>query len=198
MESAMPIRLRGKAKAFELKAQQIRQFAGISPGQRLDPFALARQLKLNVIADAQQWRQHLPLDARTAEQLFLKDSSGWSGGVTPDREDGTRVVLLNPTHSPQRQAATLMEEICHVLLGHQPSTITPDQNKLRDYNHRIEEEAYGVGAAALLPGEALKECIDSNWDERRIAEHFGVSVWLVSFRCKFLGLDAFGKLGKDS
>lgn len=190
----MPIRLRGKAKAFELKAQQIRQFAGIAPAHRLDPFALAIQLKLTVIADAQQWREHLPLDARTAEQLFLKDSGGWSGGVTPDREDGTRVVLLNPTHSPQRQAATLMEEICHVLLGHEPSSITPDQTKLRDYNHQIEEEAYGVGAAALLPCESLQACLTQSWSERRIADHFGVSVWLVRFRCRFLGLDAFRNL----
>jgi hypothetical protein len=194
----MQIRLRGKAKAFELKARQIRQFAGVAPDQRLDPFSLARQLKLTVIADAQQWRQQLPLDARTAEQLFLKDSSGWSGGVTPDREDGTRVVLLNPTHSPQRQAATLMEEICHVLLGHQPSSITPDQTKLRDYNHRIEEEAYGVGAAALLPYEALCERISQNWSERRIGDYFGISVSLVRFRCKFLGLDVFRNPDKDS
>ena len=186
----MPIRLRGKAKAFELKAQQIRRFAGLAPLQRLDPFALAQQLKLTVIADAQQWRQHLPLDARTAEQLFLKDAGGWSGGVTPDREDGTRVVLLNPTHSPQRQAATLMEEICHVLLGHQPSTITPDQAKLRDYNHRIEEEAYGVGAAALLPCAALQDCRDKSWSDKQIATHFGISVSLVRFRLSFLGLDA--------
>jgi IrrE N-terminal-like domain len=190
MESAMPIRLRGKAKAYELKAQQVRQFAGLAPMQRLDPFALARQLKLTVIADAQQWRQHLPLDARTAEQLFLKDSGGWSGGVTPDREDGTRVVLLNPTHSPQRQAATLMEEICHVLLGHQPSSITPNQNQLRDYNQQIEEEAYGVGAAALLPCDVLQDCFSKGWSARRIADRFGVSTSLVRFRCKFLGLDA--------
>ncbi len=186
----MPIRLRGKAKAFELKAQQIRQFAGLAPAQRLDPFALARQLKLTVIADAQQWRQHLALDARTAEQLFLKDAGGWSGGVTPDREDGTRVVLLNPTHSPQRHAATLMEEVCHVLLGHQPSSITPDQNKLRDYNHQIEEEAYGVGAAALLPCVALQDCREQGWSDQKIATQFGISPSLVAFRARFLGLDA--------
>ncbi|NOT60175.1 MAG: ImmA/IrrE family metallo-endopeptidase [Acidobacteria bacterium] len=186
----MPTTLRGKAKAFELKAQQIRRFAGLAPTQRLDPFALSLQLKLTVIADAQQWRQHLTLDARIAEQLFLKDSGGWSGGVTPDREDGTRIVLLNPTHSPQRQAATLMEEICHVLLGHEPSTITPDQNKLRDYNQRIEEEAYGVGAAALLPYAALQDCREQGWSEKRIATHFGISVSLVRFRVSFLALDA--------
>ncbi len=186
----MPIRLRGKAKAFELKAQQIRQFAGLAPAQRLDPFALASQLKLTVIADARQWRQHLSLDTRTAEQLFLKDSNGWSGGVTPDREDGTRVVLLNPTHSPQRQAATLMEEVCHVLLGHQPSSITPDQTKLRDYNHQIEEEAYGVGAAALLPCAALQDCREQGWSDKQIAAQFGISPSLVAFRARFLGLDA--------
>ena len=104
----MPTRLRGKAKAFELKGQQIRQFAGVAPTQRLDPFALAQQLKLVVIADAEQWRQRLPLKAETAEQLFLKNSNGWSGGVTTARHDGTHIVLLNPTHSPRRQAATLM------------------------------------------------------------------------------------------
>jgi Zn-dependent peptidase ImmA (M78 family) len=186
----MQIKLRGKAKAFEQKAQQIRQFAGARPHHRFDASALAKQLKLIVVADANQLRQHLTLETQTAEQLFLNGSQDWSGGATADRPDGTRVVILNPTHSPQRQMATLMEEICHILLGHERSSITPHQQQLRDYHRRIEEEAYGVGAAVLLPCADLTARIEEGWSERRIAEFFGVSVSLVRFRRRFLELDA--------
>jgi Zn-dependent peptidase ImmA (M78 family) len=194
----MPTKLHGKAKAFEQKAQQIRQFAGASSQQRFDPLALANQLKIIVISDAKELKQHLHLDIKVVEQLFLNNSMGWSGGATPDRPDGTRVVILNPTHSLQRQAVTLMEEVCHILLGHHRSTISPDQEKLRDYNHRIEEEAYGVGAAVLLPHEALASSIDKGWQLQQIAEYFGISVSLVRFRCKFLGIKPPDSINKDA
>ena len=75
--------------------------------------------------------------------------------------DGRKLIILNPTHGENRQNATLMEEICHVFLGHKPSRLAIENvNKYgqpiaRDYRGD-EEEAYSIGAAALVPFSALR------------------------------------------
>ena len=67
-----------------------------------------------------------------------------------------KVVILNPNHGRAPTNATLMEEICHVFLGHQPnrlSVVTKDERGRvlnRDYRKADEEQAYGVGEAGLF------------------------------------------------
>jgi Zn-dependent peptidase ImmA (M78 family) len=83
-----------------------------------------------------------------------------------------------------------MEEVCHVFLGHNPSRLAiKNRDKrgniiARDYNQDIEEEAYGTGAAALVPYTALKRFVDSGKTSREIARHFNVSRALVEYRIK--------------
>ncbi len=83
-----------------------------------------------------------------------------------------------------------MEEVSHVFLGHKPSRLaieTVDKDgkvNARDYNHSIEEEAYGTGAAALIPYSALKRMVNEGKTIQQIAEHFRVSRALVEFRIK--------------
>jgi Zn-dependent peptidase ImmA (M78 family) len=83
-----------------------------------------------------------------------------------------------------------MEEICHVFLGHQPSRLAIENvNKhgkpiARDYRENDEEEAYSVGASALVPFSALRRMINQGKTSREIARHFNVSRDLVEFRLK--------------
>jgi Zn-dependent peptidase ImmA (M78 family) len=83
-----------------------------------------------------------------------------------------------------------MEEICHVFLGHKPSRLAIEnynkQGKViaRDYQVEIEEEAYSVGAAALVPYSALRRFIEKGKTSREIARHFNVSRDLVEYRMK--------------
>ena len=101
-----------------------------------------------------------------------------------------KLVILNPNHGPARTKATLMEEICHVFLAHQPnrlSVVTKDEKGKvmnRDYRRTDEEEAYGVGAAALVPYAALKRLLLQGKGVRDIAAHFRVSRELVEYRLK--------------
>jgi Zn-dependent peptidase ImmA (M78 family) len=95
---------------------------------------------------------------------------------------------LNSTQSAGRQAATLMEEVCHILLGHRPTVIASWMESGRDYDRLKEEEAYGVGAAALLPYFALRESLTAGRTFRDIARRYGVSVPLVGYRAKGLKL----------
>lgn len=185
----------GRRREYERKALEIRRFAGMGINERLDPFKLAELLKLRVVSIE-------AIDGLSeASRRRLAGSDEWSGGVTELLQDGSRVVVINTKQSVERQAATLMEEICHTLLGHKPSLISPqgfagkggvddslEDIKNRTYDKSIEDEAYSVGAAALLPYRALAEGLSSGKSVSEIAGHFGVTVSLVEYRMKVLNL----------
>jgi hypothetical protein len=123
-------------------------------------------------------------------RAHLESADSWSGGATSDLGDGSHVVVLNDRHTAGRQAATLMEEVCHILFGHKMSGIDPDWFGGRSYNVNIEEEAYAVGAAALVPYHSLKDFLSSGLSTRDIAGHFGVTRSLVVYRSR--GLHLYG------
>jgi Zn-dependent peptidase ImmA (M78 family) len=52
----------------------------------------------------------------------------------------------------------------------------------RDYNEADEQEAYAVGAAALVPFTALHRYVEQGKTVADIARHFRVSRKLVQFR----------------
>lgn len=178
-----------KGRHHEIRGLGLREFAGLRfDHQRLDPFSLARFANLFVASFdeiepllSEETRQHLTGDGKDL----------WSGGAASHTlPGGERLIILNPTHSRNRQNATLMEEICHVFLGHKPSRLAVEaRNKdgkviARDYNHAIEEEAYSTGAAALVPYTAIKRMVAEGLTSQQIARHFVVSRALVEYRIK--------------
>jgi hypothetical protein len=173
-----------KRKVFERIALKIREYAGVPLEERLDPWALAGEMKLRVLTP------HDIEGISPEMRQVLLQGDGWSGGALPPLPDGTRLVFLNPTHSTERQAATLMEEISHVVLGHTPSRIhgvrisEEERAKFRDYNAAQEEAAYGVGSAALVPYFPLRRATEFGLEASAIAKHYGVSRALVEYRLK--------------
>ena len=174
-----------KWRNFELKAIALRDFARVRPDVSLNPFELAQFANLMVV----EFEQLRGLSERAREHLLGPASESWSGGAC-SLPDGMKLVILNPNHGPARTKATLMEEICHVFLAHQPnrlSVVTKDEKGKvmnRDYRRTDEEEAYGVGAAALVPYAALKRLLLQGKATRDIAAHFRVSRELVEYRMK--------------
>ena len=89
-----------------------------------------------------------------------------------------------------RTNATLMEEVSHVFLGHQPSRLkvvaeTENGRTIsRDYRKADEEAAYATGAAALVPFAALRRFLFDGQTSPQIARHFRVSRELVEYRLK--------------
>lgn len=177
-----------KGRHHEIRGRGLREFAGLKrDDQPLDPFELARFANLLVAS----FEQINALSPETIEHLLGDGKNAWSGGAASHTlPDGRKLIILNPTHGRNRQNATLMEEICHVFLGHKPSRLAIEtRNKdgkiiARDYNHAIEEEAYSTGTAALVPYTALKRMVEQGRTIRNIARHFGVSQALVEFRIK--------------
>jgi Zn-dependent peptidase ImmA (M78 family) len=118
-------------------------------------------------------------------------ANDWSGGTSAHNlPDGSRLVILNPNHGRRRTRATLMEEICHVFLGHQANRLAivaetkQGKTAARDYNQSDEEEAYAVGTAALLPYSALRRLVRAGKSSSEISRHFDVSRELVEYRIK--------------
>ena len=178
-----------KGRHHEVRARALREFAGLRrDDQRLDPFKLAQYAKLFVAS----FEQIEPLlTEETRAHLIGSGKDAWSGGAASHTlPDGKKLIILNPTHGRNRQNATLMEEICHVFLGHKPSRLSVERRDkhgriiARDYNESIEEEAYGTGAAALVPYTALRRMVESGRTSREIARHFYVSQALVEYRIK--------------
>jgi hypothetical protein len=178
-----------KGRHHEIRALGLREFAGLRrDDQRLDPFKLAHYAKLFVAS----YDQIEPLlSEETKAHLTGSGKDSWSGGAASHTlPDGTKLIILNPTHGRNRQNATLMEEVCHVFLGHKPSRLAIERRGkdgkiiARDYNHAIEEEAYSTGAAALVPYTALRRMVESGKTVHEIARHFYVSRALVEYRIK--------------
>ena len=174
-----------KWRTFELKALALRDFARTKQDLPLDPFHLARFANLIVVTLDDI--ENLSQSAR--DHLLGAAVDKWSGGAC-SLPNGMKLVILNPSHGRARTNATLMEEICHVFLGHTPnrlSVVTKDERggvMNRDYRKSDEEEAYGVGAAALLPFAALKKFVYEGKSSQEIARHFRVSRELVEYRLK--------------
>jgi hypothetical protein len=166
-------------------ALQIRDFAGLGLTARLDPFVLAASVNIRVL----YLSDLVNLSESSRARLDVPD--GWSGGATKDLGDGSHIVILNRRHSLGRQASTLMEEVCHILFRHKPSKIGADQVGGRSYNFNVEDEAYAVGAAALVPYHSLKTLLISGVSVRKIAGQFGVTTSLVIYRAKGTGLGRF-------
>jgi len=168
-----------------LKALALRDFARLRLDVPLDPFTLARFANLLVIS----LDQVKDLSDHTREYLLGSAAEHWSGGAC-SLPNGLKLVILNPTHGRARTNATLMEEICHVFLGHEPnrlSVVTKDERGKvlnRDYRKTDEEAAYGVGAATLVPFKALKRFVYEGKSSSDIAKHFRVSRELVEYRLK--------------
>jgi IrrE N-terminal-like domain len=178
-----------KGRQFEIRALGLRDFAGLKrDDERLNPFDLAHYAKL-LVASFEQIEPFL--SAATKSHLLGDGSNMWSGGACSQAlRDGRKLIILNPTHNQNRQNATLMEEICHVFLGHKPSRLAIENlNKqgkpiARDYREDDEEAAYSIGAAALVPYSALRRLVQQGKTSREIARHFNVSRELVEYRMK--------------
>jgi hypothetical protein len=177
-----------KGRQYELRAQGLREFAGLRrDDEPLDPFALADYAKLMVV----DFEKINGLSEETRAHLLGTGSNAWSGGTSArPLPNGWRLVILNPRHGAQRNNATLMEEVCHVFLGHKANRlhiVAEDKNgktASRDYNEDDEEAAYAVGAAALVPFTALRRFVLKGQTSREIAQHFNVSRELIEYRIK--------------
>lgn len=175
-----------RSKLWEPLAEELRAMVSPSPSGTLafDPWKLAPTVGLRVM------KCEFP-GLTEAEKNYMQDLDGghWSGGFIPTvLPDGTRLCMLNPDQSHRRQKITLMEEICHLFLGHSPSVLSlSGDERYRDFNKKQEQEAYGVGAAVLLPWRLFFPMLNKGVGVEDLAEAFDVTRELVLYRIKICG-----------
>jgi len=176
-----------RSKTWESAAFALRRLAEIGPHDCLDPWKLAPKLKLAVLDGRVALKS---LNERDRQRLLGEDRFSWSGGVYPKPfPDGTCLCILNPTHSKRRNKVTLMEEIAHSYLNHKPSglRVIEDGLEVREYNKAQEQEAYGVGAAALIPWLTFFPLVNSGRTIEQLADHYDVTRDLIIYRIKITG-----------
>ena len=108
-----------KWRNYEMKALGLRDFARVRIDLPLDPFQLARFANLIVL----RFDEIEGLSTTAREHLLGPAAEEWSGGAC-SLPNGMKLVILNPQHGRARTNATLMEEICHVFLGHTPNRLS--------------------------------------------------------------------------
>ena len=170
---------------YEKRALEIRRLIPLRPDQPLDPFQLANLLQFQILRLSEL--DQLPADLRQ----LLSDANLWSGAAICLPNQGSVLILLNDSQSPRRLRATLMEEISHLLLGHPPSRLTPEEPIGRTFARHVEEEAYAIGAAALVPYAGLRQLLPRHPTIEALADHFIVSRALLRYRLTVLQLLRF-------
>jgi IrrE N-terminal-like domain len=179
-------------KATELTAIAVKQRLGLGPQAAVDPFQVLPQVPARLF-DADELRRHSPV---LACALFTEHANAWDAvGLGNIGAEGEALILLNPTPAATRQRASLMEEVVHIVLDH-PKTVltgmTPDIGATawtRPYDPAVEDEAYNVGAACLLPYPALFDAVNRRHEHANvIATRSGVSVDHAMYRIKRAGL----------
>ncbi len=163
----------------EKHAQALRKKLSLSPLENLDPFELAKAMRIVVLTPYDV----INLPVNTQHQLLVTDSDGWSAGTICLPND-KRIVVMNPKHAMTRQRITLMEEITHVYLNHKPTILKEFGNSLafRDYKEDSEKEAYWVGAASLLPRSILIHAQENLIARSTLGKQYMVSEKLITFR----------------
>jgi len=88
---------------------------------------------------------------------------------------------------------TLMEEIVHKHRNHVPTSLREVMPGLRTrtYDHEQEAEAYGVGAAALLPWSTFYHVLDAGTPVTEIADSYDVTKPLVEYWIKIAGAKTY-------
>ena len=176
---------RGFKSWCERAAAEYRQALGVPMGAALDPRSLAEYLNVRVLMP-EDVPNVAPANLR---QLREAGQNSWSA-VTISQGSAT-LVILNSGHPGTRQANSLAHELAHIILNH-----TSDDTKMslegflfrNRFDEEQEDEANWLAGCLLLPREGL---LHAYWRKRSpaaLAQHFGVSQKLVTWRLRMTGI----------
>jgi len=162
-----------------------RQALGLTALAPLDPKQYAAHVGVEILTI-----EEMGLSDESRRQLLEVDPTSWSGMAI--RESGLIGVLVNPTHSPERQASTMMHESSHIVLKHVPVRVDVSSAGIllvSEYSEDDEDEANWLAGALLLPRDALKHYRDKGWPAANIISHFGVSQDMYNWRIRMTGVE---------
>ena len=186
-----PVGERTEKKAIEVKAA-----LGFGPYASVDPFEVLPVVPACLLTATEIERLPGPI----RDVLLGQQSGTWSAvglGVSP--ATGEEIIILNPNHHEHRQRVSLMEEIVHIKLCHPRVSLQLGGDAVggRSFCQAVEDEAFCVGAACLIPYQGLFNRIKAGKaDPGELATEFNVSRDYVEYRIKRAGLFAMWKKSK--
>lgn len=179
---------RGFKTWCEKYATEKRKALGLDPTGPLDTLTLAKSLGVKVFKPAD-----IPnINQLTLDVLLRNDGTPSCWSAVTLVSGSRKVVILNSSHSPARQASDLTHELAHIIRGHtaQEVDITPDGLMLlKSYDKLQEEEADWLSGCLLLPRDALVVIKRRGLDVVTSATLYGVSVQMLNYRMARSGVN---------
>jgi len=172
-----------QGQRIERLAISIKDAHGYGPYDAVSPIELADRMGIAVAAAS--WFDGFPKDL--AAEVLVRFGDAWSAGSISC--EGTLCVVLNPGHPPTRQAISLAEELVHEALGHPKSRLVQMEGLLvRTCEHSVEDEAYSVATALVMPYQSLFNHVDRGLPLSDLTTPVPVSAACRDFRIKRAGL----------
>ncbi len=163
----------------------LRRDLGLNSNDPLDPKCLADHLEVGLCTP----RDIPGISKEVLTQLLQKDPWGWS--AVSQIVKGKPLIIYNPKHRGGRQASDIMHELAHLILDHSPGKLIMSQDGgmvMRSYDRKQEEEANWLAWSLLLPRDALVYSMRSRLSLAEIAERYGVTEKLVTYRLQVTGV----------
>lgn len=175
---------RGFKAWCERTSTEYRQILGILLTEPLEPRVLAEYVGVRLAVP-----QDIPgLSRSSLKQLTVDGADSWSA-VTLTHE-GVVLIIVNSGQSPRRQANSVCHELAHVILNHKPDDTQVSQQGFlfrARFNAEQEEEADWLAGCLLVPAEGLIQTYRRSRSIPLLADHFGVSQDLITWRVRMTG-----------
>lgn len=175
--------LRRRKLRYGFKAQAKRDAISVRRSQGFDDYApldwraLAAGLDVRIYALTEL--SGAPQDDPAVHHLTSVDPDAFSAATVPF--DGHHGVLLNDSHSEERQASNATHELSHILLEHE--TFPPlNDSGCREFHADVEAEAAYMGSVLLITDKAVMRIARAGTDLDEAARQFGISTEMLRWR----------------
>ncbi len=173
---------RGFKAEAERTADRLRTELGLRPTERLDPDALAR---------------HVGADIRCADELTdrskleqLEELQAGAFSACTLTIGGRHYIIYSPLATVGRRSSDVCHEVAHIVLGHEVGEVEQVGNlTFFTCDPDEEQEANWLAGCLLLPRKLLLAAAKRGIGSVEIAEEFGVSEQMASFRLRTTGVE---------
>lgn len=170
-----------KARANRL-SKKIRVKLDLKPKDYLDPRLLAKKMKVKIFNP-----EELELSPTILKTLVNTSKNEWSAlGATIN---GAKVIFLNSSHPDTRIEASIMHELAHFLLKHEPmGAVSYFGIPITRFNKEQEEEAEFLGGCLQIPGDCIFPLFAfEDYTIKSLADHFHCSKQVARMRYNLSG-----------
>ena len=168
---------RGFKAAAERLAKEVREELGLTTIAAFDPRALADHLAIPIRTLTDLAEAGAP---SASIRHFLTTAPEDFSAMTVFR-GSSRLIVVNPRHSPGRRANSLSHELSHVLLEHEAGPALDDLG-CRQWSAKQEHEADWLGGVLLVPRGAALLILRTGLSTTDACERYGVSRKLLDWR----------------